>query len=261
MTNNDFCKKNILQYLGNDHPELIFFDSIDSTNNYAKELIAKNQAVDGMCICADEQTAGRGRQGRPFFSPPHSGIYFTLIRDVNKMQDPVILKTTIAACVAEYETLADVLGVHASIKWVNDLFYNGKKISGILTEAIDNFIIIGIGINCSTSNFPTDIQNVAGAIENDSEDEEEDIDRSKIAATLWKKLMYWINRTSSKELVDIYRQHSFLIGKNITFTMGHTEHNGLVENIDDDGALVVIDKSNGEKMILNTGEVHLTSWN
>ena len=61
MTNNDFCKKNILQYLGNDHPELIFFDSIDSTNNYAKELIAKNQTVDGMCICADEQTAGRGR--------------------------------------------------------------------------------------------------------------------------------------------------------------------------------------------------------
>ena len=49
MTNNDFCKKNILQYLGNDHPELIFFDSIDSTNNYAKELIAKNQAVDG-CV-------------------------------------------------------------------------------------------------------------------------------------------------------------------------------------------------------------------
>ena len=77
----------------------------------------------------------------------------------------------------------------------------------------------------------------------------------------WCHVLALTATLNPKELVDIYRQHSFLIGKNITFTMGHTEHNGLVENIDDDGALVVIDKSNGEKMILNTGEVHLTSWN
>lgn len=260
MTYNDFSEKNILKYMDKDHPRLYFFDSTDSTNNFAKHLIANKEAADGICICADEQTAGRGRQGRPFFSPPHSGVYLTLIRDMNCMRDPVILKTTIAACVAEYETLLEVMGVDTSIKWVNDLFLYGKKISGILTEAIDHYIIIGIGINCNTSDFPDELQNIAGSVESGSEGGDNSADRSRIAAVLWKKLMYWTDRTGSRELIDIYRQHSFLIGKNITFTTDGITQCGLVENIDDDGALIVINKNNGEKKVLNTGEVHLTSW-
>ncbi|MBR5965082.1 MAG: biotin--[Treponema sp.] len=151
---------------------LIHFKTIDSTNAEALRRLAESQNVrelDQTVIASDGQTAGRGRLKRAFYSPAQTGIYFTAIfAPENPIDDPARL--TACAAVAVCRSLKDFFNVEAKIKWVNDVYVDGKKVCGILAEGhlgaagVIDAAAIGIGINIYPSDFPADIAARAGAV-------------------------------------------------------------------------------------------------
>ena len=144
------------------------FRSASSTNTEAKAAALRGMPH-GTLIAANEQTAGRGRFGKPFYSPANTGLYMSVLLKPQKPLSDCMGITMAAAC-AIIDSLESVCGVHAGIKWVNDIFCSGRKVSGILTEAMSDFesgmaesVIVGIGVNISTEKFPEEISGKAPA--------------------------------------------------------------------------------------------------
>ncbi|MBQ6533265.1 MAG: biotin--[Solobacterium sp.] len=233
------------------------FEEIDSTNNYAKILAAKN-APHGTLVLANHQTAGRGRQGHSFYSPSNSGLYFSLI--IHPEHTEYISRITPAAAVSAVEAVYAVTGIRPGIKWVNDLFLGRKKIAGILSEAVTDFetgrissVIIGIGINCRTMAFPDDISLIAGSLEAES------ISRNALAALLRERLLHHISRLDDPAMMDLYRRDSIVLGRQITYTYNNEMYTGLAEAINDDGN-ILIKKPDGTVQILQSGEISIKDW-
>ena len=239
--------------------DLSVYDTVDSTLRIAAEYPLGSKPL---YIAADCQTAGRGRLGRSFASPSGSGLYLTLAFrpefEINKA-----LYVTMAAAVAAAKAIEKVCGISPEIKWVNDLFYKGRKICGILTEAktslevghIDS-LLIGIGINCFPGGLPEELSNIAGSIS----DVPGSFSRNKLAAEVFNQLTEIIKNLESKEFMDDYRSRCFILGKNISV---HPHLNGDAVrahaiDIDENGGLVVTylegDKA-GQTDTLTTGEV------
>lgn len=154
------------------HLELHVLPVTGSTNTLLREK-ARDGAKEGCTVIAGAQTSGRGRLGRNFYSPPDTGVYLSiLLRPLSLAPSEAVAFTTMAA-VAACEAIEKVSGRQAQIKWVNDIFMDGKKVSGILTEAslrpksgkIDS-IVLGIGINVypPENGFPADLGQIAGSV-------------------------------------------------------------------------------------------------
>ncbi|MFP5264274.1 MAG: biotin--[acetyl-CoA-carboxylase] ligase [Blastocatellia bacterium] len=146
---------------------LLRFDTVSSTNDLARELAASG-AGEGAAVVASEQTAGRGRQGRSWSSPPGEGLYLSLVLrpDIRPADSPLI---TLAAAIAVAETLSIDFGVPADIKWPNDVQASGRKICGILAEssiegARLQYAVMGIGVNISQREFPDELKPVATSL-------------------------------------------------------------------------------------------------
>jgi len=181
----------IRQYLSPEYSgtKIIVYDVTDSTNKQAK-IYAKSKE-DGdeiIAFVAEEQTEGRGRRGRSFYSPKATGVYLSLLLDVREQPDTVQL-LTVATAVAVRESLNELFGIMPGIKWVNDLYFEGRKICGILAEAVNNTengniekVVVGVGINCNTTEFPKEIEDVAGSFST------ERIDRNELVAKLIGKI-------------------------------------------------------------------------
>ena len=147
--------------------EILYFDSIDSTNTKAKQLAEENYPS-GTLVVADRQTAGRGRRGRNWESPQHTGIFMTLMvkPDMNPNNASML---TLVAALAVAKAITEVTQLPAQIKWPNDIVINGHKIVGILTEMsaqIDyiNHVVIGIGINVHNESFPQELRETASSL-------------------------------------------------------------------------------------------------
>lgn len=147
--------------------EIYFFDCIDSTNTKAKEL-AEHGAPSGTLVVADQQTSGKGRRGRAWESPRNTGIFMTLLLkpEINPNHASMV---TLVAALAQAKALKEITGEDIRIKWPNDIVLNGKKIVGILTEMSAQFdyidhIVIGIGINVHTTDFPKELQDTATSL-------------------------------------------------------------------------------------------------
>ncbi len=143
------------------------YDELGSTQDKLKELFAAGEVQFGDGVQAETQTAGRGRFGRSFYSPPKSGIYLSVL--LPYVNDELL---TVGAAVSALQSIEQITGQKADVKWVNDVYLNGKKIAGILAEAVVDkdgkpaAVILGVGINIVSpiSDFPQDIQNKAGAL-------------------------------------------------------------------------------------------------
>ena len=149
------------------------YPSLPSTNDELLRL-AKGGACHGTVVVAKEQSAGKGTKGRSFFSP-NGGIYMSvLLRNISK---EALLSVTPAAAVAVYEALFSVLKIETFIKPVNDLYYQGKKVCGILTQAVSGgdveFVVVGIGVNLfrPDGGFPEELKEIAGCLLPVREDE------------------------------------------------------------------------------------------
>ena len=147
--------------------EILYFDSIDSTNTKAQELAEKGYPS-GTLVVADKQIAGKGRRGRNWESPSGCGIFMTLMLKPGINPNNASMLTLVSA-LAVAKALADITGKDAKIKWPNDIVIDGRKVCGILTEMSAQFdyinnIVIGIGINVNNSSFPEEISATASSL-------------------------------------------------------------------------------------------------
>lgn len=253
----------ILHYLTDASIELEYHDSIDSTNTHAKAL-AEAGAPEGTLVVANEQTAGRGRRGRVFLSPAGSGVYFSLVlRPHFDLQDLAFITSYAACCVAhaiEAET-----GREAKIKWVNDVFVDARKVSGILTEAAFDaesqtlsYAIVGIGINVTSpqGGFDPEADNIAGFLTRQDADAG-DLRARLVADTVDAFMRHYPHVFEKPHLAD-YRARSMLDGRRVHIDAGHESFEALVCGINDDLTLRVR-LDNGEERSLSSGDVHIAS--
>ena len=147
--------------------EVLYFDTIDSTNTKAQELAEKGYQS-GTLVVADKQESGKGRRGRSWVSPSGTGIFMTLMikPDINPNNASML---TLVAALAVAKAITSVTGEEALIKWPNDIVVNGKKACGILTEMNAQFdyinhIVVGIGINVHNESFPEEISQMASSL-------------------------------------------------------------------------------------------------
>ena len=229
--------------------EIIKFDTIDSTNNALKQM---TDASHGTVLTASHQTAGRGRMGRSFYSPLVTGAYFSILHTLTTpLCDAVAI--TSAASVAVMRAIKALTGVQTQIKWVNDLYYNDKKICGILTEAVSSgestHVIVGIGINLNTADFPEELAEIAGSLG-------AQVDVAELIAQIYREIALYLQNPTGREWLDDYRAHSCVLGKRVAWVSKGTSREGFAESIDADGALL-IRAENGELIRLHTGEISL----
>lgn len=231
--------------------------SVTSTNTLAKEM-AVSGASEGTVIIATEQTAGRGRMGRSFYSPDSTGLYLSVIlRPKLDLNDSLLITTSAAVAVAK--AIETVTGDEVQIKWVNDLFMKGKKVCGILTEASLNFengglefAIVGIGINVSTKDFPDEIKDIAGSIFTDKPGNKPIT--SILAAEVLNNLSASMDKLTDHEYLAEYKRRSFLIGNDLTVHKGNEIRPAKALDIDDRARLIV-EYPDGTREALSSGEV------
>lgn len=233
------------------------YKSIDSTNNAAKKMAVAG-AGHGTVVLAEEQTAGRGRLGRSFFSPRGTGLYMSIILRPKSTAEDAVLTTT-AAAVAVCRAVSKVLGIEASIKWVNDIYVDGFKVCGILTEALSDFqtgaveaLILGIGLNIATNrdSFPEEISKTAGSLLKNPDR----VERNRLAAAILNEFMDLNDTFDRGAMLDEYKARSFILGEPITVYRGSEVFDATALDIDDKGRLIVM-RENGAKEILLSGEV------
>lgn len=243
-------EENIKKNLSCDFFEFEIFEKIDSTNTYARNVLK-----DGKVIISDMQTNGRGRMGRNFHSPSDNGIYMSVVLKADKEYSELDLFTVAIASIT-LSAIEKVTDKKCVIKWVNDIFYNNKKVSGILCENILSkdgkrieYIIIGIGINVkSVEDFPSDLKDIAGCID--------EIDRNVLIAEILEDIETLRKDFDLKKYLGFYKEKSIVINKNISFCIDSKEYRGTVESINDLGNLVVR-LQNGEIKIIKSGEIRL----
>lgn len=253
--NDIITEKSLKKFLDFD-ADVLYYPVIDSTNNEAKRL-ANDSGGKPMLLVAEEQTNGRGRQGKSFYSPPLTGIYMTLVTHPMSRLANAVTATT-AASVAVCRAVEELTQLKPKIKWVNDVYLDGKKICGILTEAITDFetqtvssVIIGIGMNIKTIDFPSEVENAASLNVN--------ISRVKLIACIANHL----NRIlccDYSEFITYYRSHSMIIGEQIHFIKNAKVTPATAMDIDDTGGLVVR-LENGEITTLRSGEISIRRRN
>ena len=235
--------------------KLFHFVSIDSTNKKAQEY-AREGGRSPALFWADAQTAGSGRLGRSFFSPDKTGLYMTLLAEMTGEERGFSLLTSLAAVCAR-EAIETVLGIDVKIKWVNDLYLNGKKIAGILAQSFfagdRRFVALGVGINISTRDFPDELSDKAGALLVCGGEDTDEVKRD-IAIAFCQNMRAALCADEHSGYMARYRQHSCVIGRRIRFVQNGDEYVGYAEGITDDGALKVVLDS-GDTMILSSGEI------
>jgi BirA family biotin operon repressor/biotin-[acetyl-CoA-carboxylase] ligase len=226
-------------------------ETVGSTNDEAKKLLSQNGGGNFL-VLAEEQTSGRGRQGKQFFSPKSTGLYMTLAMSRKiPLSDAVGITSYAAVCVAK--AINNVTGREALIKWVNDVFLDGKKICGILTEAVSDFesgmvsaFVIGVGINLRPADVPENLRNIVGFL-----DCRENV-KNTLAAAVANLLLYY--KPGNSDYIEDYKKLSFVLGKNITYTLNGETKIGEAVDIDKSGGLVVKSAA-GTLETLKSGEI------
>lgn len=231
------------------------YRALDSTNQEAQRLLAAGAGCP-MLILAEEQTAGRGRRGRAFYSPAGEGLYMTLaLRPRAPLSEATLL--TAAASVAVAEAVEALTGRACAIKWVNDVYLDGKKLCGILTEASGSFEMdavssacVGIGVNVRNRAFPEELAATACSLL------PSEVSRNRLAAQIAGHLLHYSRRLAEREYMAGYRARSMVLGREVCYARDGREVRALAEAIDDDGALIVR-LPDGKTDALRAGEVKL----
>ena len=216
-------------------------DALDSTNLRVK-AIAATGAPHGCLVIADSQRQGRGRFGRSFFSPEHSGVYMTYLLRPQVPAEQAVMITSMAA-VAVARAIETVAEVEAGIKWVNDIYLNGRKVCGILCEAgLDfesgmlEYAALGIGVNVAAMEFPEELKDIATSVANECG---HPVSRSRLIAEISNQLDALYPQLESREFMAESRSRSIVIGKDVTVLRGRERFRARVLDIDDRGRLVI----------------------
>lgn len=221
----------------------------DSTNTRLKEWARAGKIAPPFLLTADCQTAGRGRLGRRFVSPAGTGLYMSLLVQPPEGAESGLI--TVLAAVAVCRALEGLTGLPMKIKWVNDIFFRGRKVCGILAERVEQGVIVGIGVNLKTppGGFPPEA-GAAGALDRE-------IDRFQLAGAIAGRFLEALPRLPDPAVIADYRARMPLIGHTIRYTRGGVEKSALAVGVAEDGGLMI--REDGEETVLRTGEVTLGS--
>lgn len=231
-------------------------ESVDSTNDYAKKKA--KELVDGSVIISLEQVKGKGRRGRSFHSGKGDGIYLSIILKpgFEPAKAPFITSIAGAALVNTFNKF----NIQTKIKWPNDVLINGKKVAGILTEMSADmefieYIVLGVGINVSGLEFPSELKNIATSLKLEGYD-------VKKLSIIWQfiyefELLYnlYLNENTS-EVVNILRNNSSVLGKQINVHYMNEIESAIAVDINNQGALI-IKTQEGEVKELSSGEISI----
>ena len=230
----------------------VIVKSLTRSTNADAEALIKTGAAHGTLIAADEQSGGRGRLGKSFYSPK-GGIYMSVIMKPDKIS---LNKTpiTFAAADAVCRAIEEVSDKTPSIKWVNDVFVNGKKVCGILTQNVpdseSSSIIVGIGVNFKTKKFPDELESAGGLF-----DENCSLSRNEFISSIANKLLEYSCNSTDEKIMEYYKSHSNVIGREITFTENGAVKSADVIGIDDFGGLVI--EKNLKVRTISCGEISI----
>lgn len=252
-TDNQNVQK-IFEYLKADIP-VFYYDTIDSTNTEAKRFYEKhkNDGIDTPTLfVANHQSNGKGRLGRTFYSPENTGLYMSLmIKADNIVENIVCLTTAVSVCVTD--ALNSLCDINPKIKWVNDIYVNDKKVCGILCEALTDpdtqkidAIIIGIGVNIKTKDFPKELSDIATSVG-------QAVSRNELCAKITDNIIDMINTIDDRKFIEKYKDRSLVLGKEITYFENGIAESATAIDIDNNGGLI-IQTENGIKA-LSTGEI------
>lgn len=219
---------------------LYLYDGIDSTSSECRRRLAAGEAR--CLVLADRQTAGRGRNGKRFFSPPGAGLYMSLLLRPEGGARHALGITTYTA-VRAAEAVETLTGKRCGIKWVNDLYFDGKKVCGILTEALGDAVIVGVGLNLLPAAVPPELAGVMGCLDAPGA-------RDALAGTLARGLLDYVPGDASH--MPEYRRRNLVLRRRVRFPGGE----GRAVEILDDGGLVV--ETERGRVILRSGEISLT---
>lgn len=243
------CKERLRENIQSDICDVIIFDSIDSTNSYGKGYILSGAPCPAL-ILSESQSAGRGRCGRSFFSPESTGLYMSIVYTPDA--SPVdALFSTVAAGVASAIAIEELTEKNIRIKWVNDIYLDGRKAGGILCESVfageKMGIVVGIGINISTADFPK--------FENNSPTSVGELDRNALAGRIYDKFSFYTRAVNRAACLDEYEKRFYLLNKDILIHYADGSVRGAIaRGIDDRGGLTV-EYENGQTDIIRSGEV------
>lgn len=229
---------------------------VPSTNTQAKKLAADGEAAPSLLL-ADGQTAGRGRMGRAFFSPPGTGLYMSvLLRPAVQAEELPLV--TLAAAAAVCEAVEEAAGVSTRVKWVNDILVDGRKVAGILTEAVGDLesgtmesVVVGIGVNVKTpaDAFPEELRERAGSLL------PAQVSRCDLAAGIANRLLTYADSLPERRYLESYRERLAVLGKPVQYKQRERWMTGRAVDLREDGCLLV--EGTGGVAALRGGEIRM----
>ena len=231
-----------------------------STNTVVREM-ANAGAKEGCAVFALEQTAGRGRMGRSFYSPQGSGVYMSFLLRPGQVAAEQAVRITTMAAVALCEAIEECAEETATIKWVNDVFVRGKKVCGILTEGsfdLENgmldYAVLGVGVNvyAPPEGFPEELASIAGSVFSAPYSDA----KNRLAATFWNHFYAYYTAERPDAYVEAYRRRSFVIGKRVQLLSGQEITPAQVLDIDDQCRLLVR-YDDGRTACYSSGEIRV----
>ena len=240
--------------------DLTVLPTAPSTNALVREK-ANQGRPEGCVIVACEQTDGRGRYGRQFFSPVDSGVYLSLLLRPTAYSPQQATCLTAAAAAAMCQAIEAVTGQQPGIKWVNDIFLHGKKVCGILTEAAVgletgtlNYMVLGAGVNLypPAEGFPEEIQSIAGSVLEHSCPEA----KNRLVGEFLNRFWDFYTHPECRTYLEDYRSRSLAIGQNVTVLSAGRAVSAYAYGIDDDFRLLVR-YENGDTEALSYGEIRI----
>jgi len=239
---------------------ILRFDTIGSTNAEAINQ-ARQGAEEGLCVVANEQTAGRGRHGRTWVSAKDAGLYFSIV--LRPKPDVKFLPLlTLMSAVVVTEVLQELYGLKPDIKWANDVHIDDKKVSGILAEMTETkkgpAIVVGIGINLTSANFPPELQEIAASIETETgkKPNAEDI-LQNLTKQFAKFYRIFAGENGAEKIREEWaKRSSYFFGKKVRVNLENETIFGKTCGIEETGALRV-KTDNGEVKIIQAGDVEM----
>lgn len=231
---------------------------VTSTNTLVVEKAIQHEK-EGYVLVAGEQTKGKGRTGHTFYSPNQTGVYLSILLRPTQLEPMEATNITSMAAVSACEAI-EKFGIEPKIKWINDIFIDGKKVSGILTEAsismeskLMEYVVLGIGFNVyqPEGGFPEEIHSIAGSIF----DENIEDGKNRLVAYFINSFMKYYKNWNKDDYYQSYKDHSMILDKEIYIVTPNGNKYVFAKDIDKNFELIVDDQ--GETKILSSGEVHI----
>ena len=231
-----------------------------STNDFLKEK-AVSGAPEGYVVTAGSQTAGKGRTGRSFFSPADTGVYLSLLLRPARYTPQQAVRLTTMAAVAACEAVSELTGEQAMIKWVNDIFLHGRKVSGILTEAalslesgFLDFAVLGVGFNVypPRGGFPEELRSVAGSVFPSPRS----AGKNSLAAAFLNRFFRCYTAPEDSAWTEEYRKRSLVVGKRILVLLPDGQREAEALDVDENCRLLVR-YDDGTEERLTAGEISI----